>query len=205
MSLASFDLGGGGNAFPFDNVGDSVTGRIISIEEQQQTDMDSGQPAVWDSGQPKMMVRVELQTDQRDPANPGDDGKRSIYLKGSRKPESMSSMAAVIVAVRNASGATTLQAGGTLTLTYAADGVPTKRGWNAPKHYTATYVAPSVDLMGDTPAPAPAAAAPVQQAPAPAPQAAPAAAAAPAPAAAPTPEQLAAFNAYMASQQATGS
>lgn len=204
MSTDTFDLGGGGNAFPFDNIGDSVTGQIIGIEEQQQTDMDSGLPAVWDNGAPKMMVRVELQTDQRDPANPGDDGKRAVYLKGSRKAETMSTMAAVLTAVRNASGATTLAVGGTLTLTYSADGVASKRGWNPPKHYTASYVpAPpaQVDLSGQAaPAPAPVAA------PVAAPPAAPAppAPAAPAPAATPelTDEQKAAFLAWQQTQQA---
>lgn len=198
----SFDLGGGGNAFPFDNIGDSVTGQIIGIEEQQQTDMDSGLPAVWDNGAPKMMVRVELQTQLSDPTNPGDDGKRAVYLKGSRKAETQSTMAAVLTAVRNASGATTLQVGGTLTLTYASDGVASKRGWNPPKQYTATYdPAPpaQVDLSGHA---APVAAAP---APAPVPAAAPPVAAAAAPATT-TPElsdeQKAAFLAWQAGQQA---
>jgi len=127
----------------------------------------------------------------------------------------MSTMAAVLTAVRNASGATTLTVGGTLTLTYSADGVASERGWNPPKHYTATYVpAPpaQVDLSGQQPQQAPA---PVQQAapaPAPAPVAAPVAAPvqaapqatapAPAPAAAPTEDQMAAFIAWQQSQQA---
>ena len=165
MSLASLDLGGsGGNAFPFDSVGDSVTGKILGLEEVQQTDMDNGQPAVWDNGQPKMMYRVELQTDLRSDA--GDDGKRSIYLKGSRKPESKSSLAAVLSAVRQSVGGSSLAVGGTLTVTYSGEGEPTKRGWNPPKHYSATYTAPSVDIGEPAPAgtPAPAQAAPQQQA-----------------------------------------
>lgn len=153
MSMNSFDLGGGGNAFQFETPGDSVTGKITVIEEQQQTDMDSGQPAFWENGQPKMMVRVELQTELRNPVDPGDDGKRSVYLKGSKKPESKSSMAAAIEAVKSSTGARTLQVGGTFTLTYSGDGVASRRGYNAPKQYEATYQAPTVDLMGDQPAP----------------------------------------------------
>lgn len=200
----SFDLGGSGNSFPFDAIGDTVTGTIIAIEQQQQTDMESGLPAVWDNGAPKLMVKVELQTQLRDPADPSDDGKRSVYLKGSRKPESMSSMAAVLGAVRAASGATTLQQGGTLTLTFAGEGVPSRRGYSAPKHYTATYVpAPpaQVDLSGAQPA---SAAPPAAQAPTPAP--APVQQA-PAPAAAVpnlSDEQKAAFLAWQASQQQAG-
>ncbi len=184
--LGSFDLGGGGNSFAFETIGDSVTGKITSITELQQTDMDSGQPAVWENGQPKMMVAVELATTLHDPTNPADDGKRTVYLKGSRKPESKSSLAAVLVAVRTASGATTLNVGGTLTLTYSDDGIPSRRGYNAPKQYDATYVAPAVDL-----APAPAAQQPVQPTPA--------APATPAPAQL-TAEQQAAFAAWAASQ-----
>ena len=159
MSLASLDLGGGGNAFPFDSIGDSVTGKILGLEEVQQTDMDNGMPAVWDNGQPKMMYRVELQTDLRSDA--GDDGKRSVYLKGSRKPDSKSSLAAVLSAVRAAGGGSSLAVGGTLTVTFSGEGEPSKRGWNPPKHYTATYTAPSMDL--GEPAPAPAQQAPQQQ------------------------------------------
>lgn len=207
MSM-SFDLGGGGNSFPFDNVGDTVTGKITLIEEQQQTDMDTGMPAVWENGQPKMMVRVELQTDLRDPADPADDGKRSVYLKGSKKPESRSSMAAAIEAVKNSTGARTLQVGGTFTLSYIGDGQATRRGYNAPKQYQATYQPPTVDLGGGEPAyaqPAPAAqpvAQPVTQQPAPVQQpqqAAPAAAPG-----APTPEALAAFQVWQQSQQQAG-
>ena len=214
MSTNTFDLGGGGNSFAFDNVGDSVTGRIVLIEELQQTDMDTGQPAVWDNGQPKMMVRVELQTELRDPTDVSDDGKRSVYLKGSRKPESKSSMAAVLGAVQAATGGRSLQAGGTLTLTYSGDGQPSRKGYNPPKQYEAVYAAPSVDLGAGEPA-APAAAAgnpwagaqaappqyaqPVQQA-APAPQ--PAAAPAPAAPAQMTPEQQAAWAQWQAQQAA---
>lgn len=188
--MSTFDLGGGGNSFGFDQIGDSVTGQITVIEELQQTDMDTGQPAVWDSGQPKMMVRVELQTEQRDPSNPGDDGRRSVYLKGSRKPESKSSLAAVLVAVQQGTGGgRSIQTGGTLTLTYSGDGVPSRKGYNAPKQYEAVYAPPAVDL-GGPPAQAPA----PQAAPAPAPQAAPAAPQM-------TPEQAAAWAQYQAQQQ----
>lgn len=199
MSMTSFDLGGGGNAFGFETPGDSVTGKITVIEEQQQTDMESGQPAFWENGQPKMMVRIELQTELRNPSDPSDDGKRSVYLKGSKKPESKSSMAAAIEAVKNSTGARTLQIGGTFSLTYSGDGVASRRGYNPPKQYEATYQPPSVDLMGDQPAEA-TPAAPQQPAPQvqqPAPQQAPAPTPAPqGTAPAMTPEQQQAWEAW---------
>lgn len=146
----TLDLGGGtGNSFAFASPGDTVTGRLVSLEEQQQTDMDTGEPAFWPGGQPKMMYVVTLATDARDDAY--DDGNRSIYLRGSRNPESKSILSAVLAAVRAATGGTALQVGGTLSVTYTGDGEATRRGFNPPKQYSATYQPPSVDL--DQPAP----------------------------------------------------
>ena len=186
----SFDLGGGGNAFPFDAVGDSVSGRIISITEENQTDMDTGEVATWDNGQPKRMLHIELQTDLRDPDRPEDDGKRSVYLRGSRKKESQSSMAAVLSAVVDATRSTKIAVGASLTLTFTGEGVPTRRGWNPPKFYSASYVPPQVDLSGPGAASSPAAPAQVPAAP-------PATSAAD-----PTPEQIAAFQQWKESQGA---
>lgn len=139
-----FDLGGGGNAFPFDHIGASVTGKITEIGEQQQTDMKTGEPAFWQGGQPKMMVRVVLATDLHD--DQGDDGERSIYLRGSKKAETQSLMAAVIQAVQQATGKTELDLGATLTVTYVGDGQPSSPVMTAPKRYTASYQPPRVDL-----------------------------------------------------------
>lgn len=208
MSLNSLDLAGdAGNSFSFDQIGASVTGKVAGMEEVQQTDMQSGEPAFWSNGQPKLMYRVDLETSLNE--GPDDDGKRSVYLKGSRKRDSGSSLAAVLEAVRSATGSTAIAVGGTLTLTYTADGEVTHRGYNPPKLYSASYTAPSMELDAAQPAPAaqqpaqqyvpPVQQAPVQQAPQPmqqvqAPAAQPAAQAAPA-AAAPalTPEMIAAL------------
>lgn len=165
----SYDIGGAeGKAFPFEQPGDSVTGKIITLEEVQQTDMDTGELAFWNNNpaQPKMMYRVTLQTELRDGA--GDDGARAVYLRGSRKPESKSSLAAVLAAVRQATGRTALDPGASLTITYSGDGVPPKRGYNPPKKYEAKYQPAAMDL--DTPAPVadPVAQQPVAQPPAPA-------------------------------------
>lgn len=178
-----FDIGGAeGNAFQFNTPGDQVTGKILTLEEVQQTDMETGQPAFWNDNpaQPKMMYRITLQTELGNGSD--DDGKRSVYLRGSRKPETKSSLAAVTQAVRAATGGTSMDPGATLTLRYSGNGEASKRGWNPPKQYEATYTPAAMDLGGDT-APqqaAPAAAAPVAAAPQ---------------AGGFTPEQLAAFKA----------
>ena len=149
------DLGGqGGTSFQFDRVGASVEGKIISLDEVQQTDLDSGEPAIWQDGRPEMMIKVVLSTSLRSWAgvqnpNPGeDDGERTVYLRGSRKPESRSSLAAVIGAALKATGTSSIDVGGWLRLTYVGDGEKTKAAFNAPKHYGAEYRAPSVDLVG---------------------------------------------------------
>ena len=165
----SYDLGGsGGTSFPFNEFGDSVTGTVVGVEELQQNDMDTGAPAFWPDGKPKMMHAVTLQTELRDDAD--DDGMRTVYLRGSRKPESGSTLAAVLQAVKATTGGNAIDNGGTLTLTYVADGVPSQRGRTAPKKYTATYRPPSTSLDGlpqqpQQPAPAPYTP-PAQQAPA---------------------------------------
>ena len=199
MSMNSLDLAGdAGNSFAFDHIGASVTGQVTGMEEVQQTDMQSGEPAFWSNGQPKLMYRVDLATQLSE--GPDDDGKRSIYLKGSRKRDSGSSLAAVLEAVRSATGSTTIAVGGTLTLTYSGDGEQTHRGYNPPKLYTAQYVAPSMELDAAQPAPQPVQQAPAPQPqyapqPAPAPQPAASAPAAPAPAQQLTPEMVAAMQA----------
>lgn len=160
--MQSIDLASGGSAsFPFQNIGDSVTGKILNLEELQQTDLQTGEVKTFTNGQPMMMYRVELQTNLRD--GEMDDGVRSVYLKGSKKPESQSSLAAVLQAVLTATGRAALTVGGTLTLTYTGDGVAKGRGFSAPKQYSAQYAAPSVSL---DPQPAAAPQAPAPAAPA---------------------------------------
>ncbi len=155
----SWDLGSEGNSFSFDNLADRVEGLVIDLVERQSTDMDTGQPAFWENGDKKMLSVVTLQTELRDPANPADDGKRTVPLSGSKKAESQSRMAAVLGAVRQATGGTQLQFHGWLALQYVGDGVPTRRGFNAPKLYIADYRPPAMDLDKSMPPVAP----PVQQ------------------------------------------
>jgi hypothetical protein len=141
------DLGGSSSAsFQFNNIGDSVSGKIIALDEVQQTDLDTGLPAVWPDGKPKMMIRVVLSTDLRD--GPDDSGERTLYLRGSKKPESRSSLSAVIQAAIKATGKSAIDVGGWLSLAYTGDGEKTRAAYSAPKQYAAQYKAPSVDLAG---------------------------------------------------------
>lgn len=133
---------GGGKSVTFDNVGDSITGTIEATEVRQQTDIASGLPQTWDNGDPKMQLVVTLQTALRDPSDANDDGKRNIYVKGSKKQGTRSTHDAVASAVR-AAGAPALKVGGTLTLQYAGTEPSSTRGFYDRKLWAATYVPPA--------------------------------------------------------------
>lgn len=133
-------MAGGAKTVPFDNIGDTVTGIVIAPPEaRRQTDPETGEPKTFKNGQPMIMWAVRVATNLRDPQDPYDDGERMIYLK-------WKSQEAVKNAVR-ASGAQTIEAGGTLTLTLSGFGPKTKSAWNPPKEWTARYVPPANDAF----------------------------------------------------------
>lgn len=172
-----FLLAGGVASAKFDQPGTAVGGPITHLEKQQQRDMDTGKPKVWDDGKPREQIVIHVQTPLRDPAVNDDDGVRALYVRGEM-------LKAVRAALRESG--TRLETGGTLVVAYTGDGERTRAGFNPPKLYAARYTPPasSVDALLGTPAPAPQYAPPAppqqQYAPAPVPQPA---AAAPAPAA----------------------
>lgn len=136
----AFLSGGGIPSAKFDSPGATVAGHVTepAPEVRQQTDFRSGAPLTWDKGDPKLQLVVTLQTTQQD--NPDDDGRRRIYVRGSKKPESQSMHAAIAAAVQTA-GAKGLEVGGWLQVTYTGDG-EANGNLNAPKKYTAEYKKP---------------------------------------------------------------
>lgn len=170
-----FDLGGsGGNSFSFGMPGSQpgafVRGIVLDMKEVQKTTYSpgggAGAPEFWDNGDPKMQYRVTLQTEIRDPLNPSDDGKRDVYLDGRRAVNdngTKSKLCAVLDAVREVTGGTQLQRGGTLTLQWVSGMGVT----GDPRNYAAWYEATTMPIAAAAPAgvqPAaapPAAAAPV--------------------------------------------
>jgi hypothetical protein len=149
-------MGGGGKSAKFESLGEQITGAILDLAVKQQTNFDTGKPEFWDNGDPKMQLVVTLSTDQRDPGDKEDDGERRLYVKGNLQK-------AIQAAVRS-SGATGLEIGGQVTVTFTGEGEPPRRGANPPKLYSAAYVpAATVALMaGAPPAPAPTVPAPAQ-------------------------------------------
>jgi hypothetical protein len=134
MSTADDFFGGGSQSAKFPTIGTTVAGKITRVgEPQQQKDYATGALKTWDDGSPMMQLPVDIATDLREDSD--DDGTRTLYVKGQLRN-------AIKDAIRKA-GAKSLAVGGTLSVTYARDGEPSKKGFNAPKEYEATYTPPS--------------------------------------------------------------
>lgn len=184
--------GGSKSAFTSDSLpGDTITGAVVSVDYKQVNDFNTGEPAYFPSGDPKMQFVIVIQTDQRDDED--DDGRRTIYIPawGSKKQALVDAMRAE--GMRKASEA--FATGNIFTATFAEElqkQNPQTRARYREKVYTYRIQRGSlaaadrdVDPWATTQAPAAPAPAPAPQATQPAPQAAPAPAPAPAPASAP--------------------
>lgn len=137
---ASFLMGGSVPSASFLKIGDSVSGTISEPPTvQQQRDMTTNEPKVWENGDPMMQLVVTLQTDERDRKIEDDDGRRRIYVKFNMKKS-------VADAVRKAK-AKELLVGGKLTVTYTHDGEVTRRGFSPPKFYSAVYSPPAAAFL----------------------------------------------------------
>lgn len=140
----------GAKAFPFEAIGDQVTGTIIDAKPRQQTNMETGEPEFWRDGSPKMLLVVTLQTTLADDAT--DDGIRSLWLRGgnysAKRGSGTSGLTAFRDAIKKATGKAEIEAGATLTFTHSGLGEASSKGFSAPKLYEAVYAAPtaSVDL-----------------------------------------------------------
>lgn len=181
--------GGSKSAFTSDSLpGDTITGAVVSVDCKQVSDFNTGEPAYFPSGDPKMQFVIVIQTDQRDDED--DDGRRTIYIPawGSKKQALVDAMRAE--GMRKASEA--FATGNIFTATFVEElqkQNPQTRARYREKVYTyriqrGSLAAADRDVdpwatTHPTQAPAPA--------PAPAPQAAPAQAPAPTPAPAPAP------------------
>lgn len=141
-------MGTSAPAMAFSYPGDGVWGKIISEPKAvQQTVYDprnpqSKEPAFWPSGDPKMQVIFQIQTDLRNwegVKNPDrsqqDSGTRTIYLKGKHMER------ATADAVR-AVGADWLAVGGTVWYRYTGDDMTSLAGVK-PKLFEVRYQPPA--------------------------------------------------------------
>lgn len=138
----AFLMGGGAAAVSFPTIGTTVSGRIVATPEvRQQTNPQDNSPKFFKNGDPMMQLVVRVATDERNLQDLTDDGTRAFYIKANM-------LNAVREAVRKA-GAKGLEVGGTLSVTYVADGEKTNPAFNAPKLYTAVYQPPTGQAAND--------------------------------------------------------
>jgi hypothetical protein len=160
QSADDFLMGGGGApSAKFGGFGVTVGGRITEpAQVQQQRDVQTGEKKFWKDGNPMMQLVVTVQTDQRDPSIPDDDGRRRLFVKGQMKT-------AIQDAVKQA-GTRGLEVGGHLQVTYTHDGPKSNPAFSAPKQYRAQYT-PAAAAELHAPDPYAALGAPPAAAPAP--------------------------------------
>jgi hypothetical protein len=153
-------MGGGTKSIKWadHSIGHTVIGTIVDqpkveqMKKYQSTELD-----FWKSGDPKMQIVVTIQTDERDPSDADDDGKRRLYIE----PRMMQSVREAV----QCAGAKGLAIGGRIALRWiAGSGV----GEGNARQFAAEYAPPAVDpgslLGGNGATPATTQAAPPAQA-----------------------------------------
>jgi hypothetical protein len=117
---------------------------IVEGKETVQARDDDGKLDTWDNGDPKWVVVVTVQTDQRHPDIEDDDGIRYLWLKGSKDPAKKTLMGATIQAYE-AAGCSKLEIGGELSMAWVGEGTKPSPTKNPPKFYEARFV-PAADV-----------------------------------------------------------
>lgn len=138
-TLDEFFGGGGGKSFSWKDkpTGTSITGTIKMVHEARQvTDPADNKPQFNKRGEPKMQVRIDMATKERDPEDPDDDGSRGLYVGGWMK-------GAIAEAVRKAGQTGAPKAGGQLTVTLTERTPNDVPGLNPINKFSAQYTPPS--------------------------------------------------------------
>ena len=137
-SVSDFLNRTGAPAAKFDTVGKVVEGVVEAAEVTDQTDISTGEVKRWPDGNPRKQLVITIATDERDPENPDDDGRRRIFAKGNM-------LTAVKEAIRKSGGQ--LEVGGKVKVRYEGDGEATQRGFNPPKLFKAKYEPPTAPAV----------------------------------------------------------
>jgi hypothetical protein len=126
-------------AAKFDNIGDKYVGRITSIDQRQQTDID-GKAKFFASGTPMMLYVITIQPDGAgtEPVALWAKGGRYTPVKGSGE-----SMMSAIGTAAKAAGAGSVDVGGLLGVAFTGEAEKTNPLFSAPKLYTAQYQPPA--------------------------------------------------------------
>lgn len=138
-TLESF-FSGGGKSFSWKDkpIGTTISGTIKAVHAPtQQTDPKDGSPVFRKDGSPKMSVRIDLATNERDPQDPDDDGSRALYVQGWMT-------GAIGNALRKAGRQGPPEVGAQLTVTLTEREAPANAALSPTNKFSATYVSPAV-------------------------------------------------------------
>ena len=130
----------------FPQPGATVAGVITEISDQKHATKYNRDPKApkeldyWKSGDPKMEVWVTVQTQDRDPQDPEDNGYRTIVVTVNQKP---GGQLAAIMDACEAVGAETPLPGGFLALTFTGFDPNSDNPQNPRKLFAAQYKAPA--------------------------------------------------------------
>lgn len=91
----------------------------------------------WPDGKPKMTAIITIQTDQRDPEIQGDDGQRSLWIKGKSMTNAVQEAIAAAGASRRG-----VEVGGYFSMTFTHTTPPEFEDASPTKHYAVEYVLP---------------------------------------------------------------
>jgi hypothetical protein len=115
-------------------IGDTYRGRITSMEERQQTDPKDQSPKFFKSGAPMMVLVITIEQDNGDTV--------ALYASGGAyrvaEGEGQAMKPAIGAALR-AAGASALDAGAELAVSFTGWGEPTAPGLNPPRLFSAQY------------------------------------------------------------------
>ncbi|MBG6083273.1 hypothetical protein [Zhihengliuella flava] len=125
----------------FPQPGAVVQGEIVSIGEPVHArKFNSEEPDFWPSGDPKMQVAIKLQTNERDPQEPDDEGVRNLWVVVSGTEGGQ--LWAIRQALR-AQGLKDLAVGGYLAVMFTKHDPNSQNPQNPKKLYEARYQPPA--------------------------------------------------------------
>jgi hypothetical protein len=136
VPISAFDSSGA-PAFKFEQIGDKVVGRIVSMNERQQREFGTQKPLFFESGDPRMEWVITLATES------GESG--SLFARGGNYDVGTGQGAAMLIAIHDAAivaNVTELMVGGQLAVQYTGLSKP-KPGLNPTKLFTAAYQPPA--------------------------------------------------------------
>lgn len=121
MSVEDEFFAGTGESFKFEDVGDTISGKVLAVDKRQMREYESDALETWPDGAPKYTWIFTLETPE---------GPRAIFVRGH-----------MFTAVRaaGAEAGITEMIGAKLSVRFDGYGTPNKKGFNPPKLFKAKW------------------------------------------------------------------